>query len=504
MRNYIFDQQNRIWVREDYVRRIDYSDGAEVEQRIYEAVRQSSDVSSFSDELETHIFNWPSHYFFSKKRANLLRPFASLFKGKHILEPGCGAGTITRFLGECGAYVYAVEPNAQRARIAAERCRDLPNVTVFCDDIGGFVSDRQFDGVLLIGVLEYASKYDTQEQAPLRFIKHLQQFLQPDGFMITAIENQLGLKYFAGFAEDHLGTLMHGINNNYQPGEVTTFGRKALIDLFESAGFMSNRLFLPFPDYKMPSMVVYPGFDAQKGLNLENILSNVSWQDTQKRVPLFSLDKTLPLIAENGLLFDLANSFCLLSEYRQQQVLDNQVLLTIYDGRKETSFRQEGEKIVLQRNSSIEPYYNGVLHFYELVKIVNRDNWSIDQVRKWLDEWLQCLKKEFTGQPAAISSLYFNAIPINLLKEDGTHRFIGLELNNNEDVELGYLVFRAMYDSFKRLSSVAPPADPACAHFSHIVHALLPLTNDQLESYYKKEGVEPLDVLPVRPNLQAP
>jgi len=133
----------------------------------------------------------------SKKRANLLRPFASLFKGKHILEVGCGAGPITRFLGECGAFVYGVEPNLQRARIAAERCRDLENVKIFCDDIEHFDGEDFFDGLVQVGVLEYATKYSSEEDAPLNFLQHLKQFLKPDGFLISAIENQLGLKYFS-------------------------------------------------------------------------------------------------------------------------------------------------------------------------------------------------------------------------------------------------------------------------------------------------------------------
>lgn len=419
MQNYQFDSENKVWVRADYIRTIDYSDGADVEQRIIAAIQQTTDLSSFSDELETHIFDWPSRYFFSKKRANLLRPFAYIFNNKHILEPGCGSGSITRFLGECGAHVYAIEPNLQRARAAAARCRDLPNVKVFCDDIGGFQSGQPVDGIVVIGVLEYASKYGQQ---PIQFIQHLQQFLQTDGFMITAIENQLGLKYFAGFAEDHVGKLMYGINNNYQPGEVTTFGKKALTDLFESTGFKSNRMFLPFPDYKMPSLMIYPDIYKKKKVHFANILSDISWQDTQTRVPLFSLDKALPLIAENGLLYDLANSFCLFSEYNEKQSFDPQILLTIYDGKNET---------IITDNPEPSPQY-------ELVTIVNRDHWRIEDIAAWYSK----------------------------------HPHIDL------------------YDAFKKLSSIAPPANPAHTDINNIVQAIAP--GKQLAGQY---------LLPVRPEL---
>src|SRR5688572_29538139 len=132
---YQLDHENNVWIKENYENHITYSDGEDVETRILEALKKCKDVSVLSEELESHIFDWASLCFFSKKRSNLLRPFAALFKGKTILEIGCGAGPITRFLGECGATVYAVEPSFRRARIAAERCRDLDNVTIICDDL---------------------------------------------------------------------------------------------------------------------------------------------------------------------------------------------------------------------------------------------------------------------------------------------------------------------------------------------------------------------------------
>ena len=121
----LINAENNVWVKENYESHIAYSDGDDVENRILEALKKCKGVSVLSDELEAQIFNWTSLCFFSKKRANLLRPFASLFKGKTILEVGCGAGSITRFPGECGAHVVGVEPSFRRATIAAERCRDL-------------------------------------------------------------------------------------------------------------------------------------------------------------------------------------------------------------------------------------------------------------------------------------------------------------------------------------------------------------------------------------------
>jgi 2-polyprenyl-3-methyl-5-hydroxy-6-metoxy-1,4-benzoquinol methylase len=534
---YLLDPESSVWIKKSYENQIEYSDGTDVETKIHELLKQCSDVSVLSEELESHIFNWTSLCFFSKKRANLLRPFASLFKGKTIPEVGCGAGSITRFLGECGANVHAIEPSLRRARIAAERCRDLPNVTIYSDDIAHFESDITFDGIIQVGVLEYATKYSKESDATLKFLVNLQQYLANDGFLITAIENQLGLKYFSGFHEDHNGVLMHSINNNYKPGEATTLGRKRLLKVFEAAGFTQNDMFLPFPDYKMPSLVFYPGFNEkneQCKVSIESILSNISYQDPQQSMPLFSLDKALPLIAQNDLLYDLSNSFCIFSQKKRVHKPDEDILFAFYrtDLKKEyckqTMFRQDGNTVKVVRNylegsqtgkdkaisfDQEELAYSGILHHYELVDLINREQWTIEQMGAWLTTWFNCLKKELCNQygfteadlacsDLKIKSRYTDALPINLLMQETGYRFIDLEINLQKDVELGYIVFRAVHVSLSRLSSIAMPRDIQFIEAENILYALfahlgLPLNESLLDRYYECEANLANNVAPV-------
>ncbi|OQP61514.1 hypothetical protein A3860_31810 [Niastella vici] len=533
---YRFDPESKVWIRKNYENQIEYSDGAAVETAIYEQLKKCSDVSVLSDELESHIHDWISLCFFSKKRANLLRPFTALFKGKTILEVGCGGGAITRFLGECCAQVYAIEPSLRRASIAAERCRDLNNVTIICDDIAHFQSNRVFDGIIQVGVLEYATRYSQETDATFQFLVHLKKYLAADGFLITAIENQLGLKYFSGFQEDHAGVIMHSINNNYKPGEATTMGRKKLLNVFEQAGFGKNELFLPFPDYKMPTLVFYPGFNEKNErcqVSIESILSNISYQDQQQNMPLFSLDKALPLIAQNDLLYDLSNSFCIFSQNTPEHRIDEEVLFAFYRTElkkeycKQTLFRQQGDTVKVVRNyltdalraeglisfDQEEPAYSGILHHYGLVETINRNHWTIEQAGEWLLTWFNCLKMELAGTYGfkdadfsriglKVKSRYLDALPINLIMQDDGFRFIDLELDLHEDVELGYIIFRAVYVGLSRLSSVAPPADMKYSEVENILYALFAylgftLNDSLLDNYYENEARLTRSVTPV-------
>src|SRR5712671_956544 len=106
-----------------------YSDGAQPERNIYEAVRAARDRHTFSNELACAITDWPSEYHLSRQRHCVVRPLG-IKPGDRVLELGCGCGAVTRHLGEIGADVTAIEGAWRRARIAAERCRDLPNVTI--------------------------------------------------------------------------------------------------------------------------------------------------------------------------------------------------------------------------------------------------------------------------------------------------------------------------------------------------------------------------------------
>lgn len=77
---------------------------------------------------------------------------------------------------------------------------------------------ERFDVVTLIGVLEYARKYFSVEPGndPVKAtLEKARRMLKPGGVFLLAIENQLGLKYFAGRPEDHNGVPMYGIEDLY-------------------------------------------------------------------------------------------------------------------------------------------------------------------------------------------------------------------------------------------------------------------------------------------------
>ncbi len=306
--NYRWDTEHHLY-RSERPGEFSYSDGPDVEQRLLDTVTYAADRSTFSPELVKHIQDWPSEYHLSRRRHCLLRPLG-ISKGARVLELGCGCGALTRYLGEIGAEVLAVEGSLMRARIAAQRSRDLPNVRVVVDDLLHFQTDERFEYVLLIGVLEYAARFSPDNRPFESYLQVVTRLLKPGGKLVVAIENQLGLKYLNGCTEDHVDTRFFGVQDLYGGKTARTFGREELKSLLGTAGLPHARFYYPFPDYKLPSVVLSEKAFADDDFNAADVVAHCTARDYSGS-PYRSFDDALvaDVVHRNKLLAELSNSF---------------------------------------------------------------------------------------------------------------------------------------------------------------------------------------------------
>ena len=228
-----------------------YADGAE--DQVLRTLSLAADRSVASDDLAAQVTDWPTRYHFSRLRANLLRPFA-IGPGLRVLDVGAGTGALCRYLGERGAEVLALEGTLPRARAAAARCHGLANVEVACGALSALRDPAGFDLVLCVGVYEHVTREGVA--AGGAFLASLRALLRPRGALLLAIENQLGLKYLLGYGEDHAGEPWLGVEGYPGPPAALTFSRAGLGANLAEAGFPAQRFYYPFPDYKLPSVVL--------------------------------------------------------------------------------------------------------------------------------------------------------------------------------------------------------------------------------------------------------
>lgn len=476
---YLLDLATNTWLRPDY-QDIAYSDGDEAEDRIATVIQQTSDLSVLSPELRQHCSDWVSLYHLGANRANIMRPFRSALDGD-VLEIGAGCGAITRYLGECGANVLALEGSRRRAAIARARTRDLPDVTVLAEKFEQFQSDLRFDVITLIGVLEYAGLFAAEENPQLAMLERARSLLKPEGKLIVAIENQLGLKYFAGAPEDHLGLPMYGIEGRYRANQPQTFGRAVLTEMLDEAGFSVVEFLSPLPDYKLPISIL-----TAAGLGCEGFdASAFAWQSARRDPQLppllnFSPELVWPPVFANDLALALANSFLIVSTPRGQKPIQPHVLAFHYSTErkpefcKETVFKRDesgavrieynrlgeancgadGSPLVRFVCPSSDEYSLGKPLSVEFVQIVSRDGWSIEEVAHFLARYVEFLgtiardegaRIDIDSPYSLVPGTFFDAVPQNLIvRDDGRVSLIDREWELHVPIELGHLLFRTL------------------------------------------------------------
>jgi 2-polyprenyl-3-methyl-5-hydroxy-6-metoxy-1,4-benzoquinol methylase len=452
---------------------IAYNDGDESENRILNAIKNSVEIDSLSDELEKHCIDWPSTYHLSKRRGNLLRPFAEEFNGKTVLEIGSGMGPITRLLGESGANVLAIEGTSRRAYATRLRTRDLKNVTVVAEKFEDFKTDLKFDIITLIGVLEYSNLYTKDENPHLSVLARCFELLRPNGNLIIAIENKLGLKYFAGANEDHVGIPMFGLENRYTSKSVRTFGKFELKELLSAAGFEKSVFNSPLPDYKLTTSVISESGFGDTKFNSVDLIRDSFGADPQLPASLaFTPELVLTSLDQNNLGLELANSFLVVAGKGSIPFQEERKIAWHFSTNRQrafcvqTEFSYDASENIVVKKTKMSPeildgplaqkvieksqYLEGRLLRDDLELLLSTPSWKHEHLKAILNEYKDYLLG-FQSQIQTSSGDYFlkegsiDLIPRNIVisPTQGWQKF-DAEWETTSPVDLRQILFRAV------------------------------------------------------------
>lgn len=284
-----------------------YSDGP-VEEELLEIAK-----SCREEELNSVIAkrnSWPVLYHFSHIRQNIVDwiPFK---KEDRVLEIGSGCGAITGALARKAGEVTCIELSRMRSTINAYRNRDYDNVKIL---VGNFQDiekslEETFDYITLIGVFEYSEGYIGTKEPYVEMLRRISRHLAPGGKLVIAIENRLGLKYWAGCTEDHVGKYFEGLEGYPETTGVKTFSRKELTDLIHAAGEFKTSFYYPYPDYKFPLAVYSDEYLPKKGELSDNFCNF-----DRVRMQLFEEPKVYDSLLESNLFQEFSNSFLVMVE----------------------------------------------------------------------------------------------------------------------------------------------------------------------------------------------
>ena len=272
-----------------------YSDG-DVEEEILEIVRSGRNF----DEIDEVKF--PVIYHLSKIRENILNwyPFAP---DATALEIGSGCGAITGLLCRRLKKVVSVDLSKRRATINYERHAEFENLEIRVGNLNDMAFDEKFDYVIFNGVFEYALSFTPGERPYEAYLQNVRRFLKPDGRILVAIENRLGLKYFAGAPEDHTDGYFDGLREYEGNDSVRTFSRAEWENLMRGCGLFHYKFYYPYPDYKFPREIF-----TDESLK-EQKYGAPTWNFTKYRMALFSEEKMAAALQREGVMAQFANSF---------------------------------------------------------------------------------------------------------------------------------------------------------------------------------------------------
>lgn len=279
-----------------------YCDG-EVEDELLEIVKKYSPVE-YQRIIEERA-SWPVLYHLSPLRENIV-DWIPIDQDAKVLEIGSGCGAITGKLSEKAGSVTCVELSKKRSLINAYRHQDCGNVTIHVGNFKDVEPDLpgDFDYIFFIGVFEYGQSYMDSKEPYVDWLKKMQGHLREDGRIVIAIENRLGLKYFAGCREDHLGAFFSGIEDYAQGGGVRTFAKSRLEQMFRDSGLTEYSFYYPYPDYKFMTAVYSDGRLPNPGELYDNMRNF-----DRDRLLLFDEKQAFDGIAKDGLFPVFSNSY---------------------------------------------------------------------------------------------------------------------------------------------------------------------------------------------------
>lgn len=279
-----------------------YCDG-DVEDELLEIVKSHGE-EEFRKIIEERA-KWPILYHLSPLRENIV-DWIPMEKDAKVLEIGSGCGAITGKLAQKAGSVTCIELSKKRSLINACRHQDCDNVTIHVGNFQDIEPELpgDFDFICFIGVFEYGQSYIGTKNPYVDWLRMMHGHLKESGRIVIAIENKLGLKYFAGCMEDHLGTYFSGIEDYGSGGGVRTFARGRLERILEESGLKEYSFYYPYPDYKFMS-AVYSDERPPKPGELYDNLRNFD----RDRMLLFDEKQAFDGIVKDGLFPVFSNSY---------------------------------------------------------------------------------------------------------------------------------------------------------------------------------------------------
>ncbi len=444
------------------------------------------------DEALSADSRWEVFYHLSDMRQALFGWY-DMPKDADVLEIGCGFGALTGVLADHAAHVAALDDSLFRARACAKRWSKKENIDVYAGQLRDIPFSQRFDVITLVDVLPCVADGEKSLAPYAAYLKSLLAYLKPQGRLLIAMDNRLGLKFFCGAGDPYSDDLFGELSGTNGKGRLFTAAETG--EILAEAGFMYWKFYYPLPDFRLPQFIFTD--DALPDPSLGEIMLPYDPTPDARVLPESALYAD---VVRNDLLPGMANSFlieCGMTEdfcrtesaslacdrapayniavCREGDLfIKKPIMAPAVQGIREIAenletLRQRGLDVIpfeLRDGRLLMPRFEALTMatWLERRKPQERDAVLAAMERLWaailqsappVPDVMNRMKKlaPQADWGVILSRIYLNMTPDNIFYQDGKLTFFNQGLSR-ENCPAKYLMFLAVYDNTEALSRV--------------------------------------------------
>ena len=274
--------------------------------------------------------------------------FLPLPANAHVLDIGCGLGTISHSLSSHYEKIVSIETVPERlffckTRFQQENIKNIELARANLLDLP--FPENSFDLVVMNGVLEWVGVSD-QNKKPrdlqLMALQNIRRVIKNTGTLYIGIENRIGYSYFLGRVDHsylkYTSLLPRSIANLHtrrkknEDYRTYTYSYSGYQKLLKQAGFQKTKFYCPFPGYNKPNLI----FELKKNA-IKHFVKSRTFSKYFKKKMKYSLVKTL---AHLNLFKYLVNDYIIFAQ-KNKVNLENRIITYVKNNCKKFGLNPE-------------------------------------------------------------------------------------------------------------------------------------------------------------------
>ena len=210
-----------------------------------------------------------------------------------VLEIGAEFGAMTGEICDRAKYVVVTESSLFRAQALQKRYHDRKNLKVYVGNIEAIQFEKQFDLIIIFGMVEKLAGPQADESLCVQRLKELKKYLKPDGRFLVAEDNIYALE---GCRSDKSALRVTGKRKGLHRAQIKR--------IMQEVGVKYLQFFYPLPEYKKVQKM-YTDREQPKALEWAQLAGR---KDTDRQRILADAEVMQPLL-DNHLFAHYAPAF---------------------------------------------------------------------------------------------------------------------------------------------------------------------------------------------------